>query len=700
MIHRLFLKILIGLFGVLLLTSCFHKSKIEKRAGESKKEFNVPISSGKSKYLYSVLVDKKTEKFVKEFLPNEQYDKSIFEEIRVYNEGVTPYYINPNKIVEHKESMFKDTTFEVLLKDIDKNTTVLLTTDFDRKKFLRVANNAIKRMQEIAYEKANKVKFDIDFKIESSIYTEYATATVLIHHRPSLQLNRTLFFINQSGMYANLISEEDISPILKKHIYKVGLPTGKNSVKVSVSSLDGKEVHQSKMVENIFKGKPTLHIVAIGINKFPNWYIGKSLKNAVSDANYLKEVFQKRSSKLFKGRVNIQPYSLDTQSTTKESITKIIEDVAKSVKPNDYFVLYVASHGIIKGQGENRKYYFAPSDFSSVTQNKMVVKNGFKENEISKYLMSIPSIFRLVILDTCYAGKEVNSIKEELKDLPFSKKNGISVLTAAKSIQLANDKYKGHGLFTYILVKGLNGEADSNKNGVVDSMEIAQYVKNNVGRISRSETNLIQDAMVIPEPSRSYTRRFDLTLLGTKRVEVSQPNIFTPKESQQYIDAINRKDKGRMNEIIRHNNHIDDDKIEPSEAIVNTQKEQLVKELVEELVEEGSIDINILFATNSDKLIDKEIVKLEEVAKALKSNTLKNKKIRIEGYTDRTGNKQFNKKLSERRANSVKKLLEKQFGINRNRLTSLGYGESNPLANNQTEEGRAQNRRVTIFVYE
>ena len=686
------LKIFMGIYGVLLLISCANNPNFKSI---TKTKYTVPLSSS-GKHLYSMLVDKKTEKFVKELLLNEQYDKSIFEEIRVYNSGATPYYIDPSRVKEHSNSIFRDSTFDEL--SIDKNMT-LFTTDFDQKKFLRIANSAIKRMKEIEEEKFNKVKFNIDFKIESSIYTEYATATVLIHHRPSLQLNRTLFFINQSGMYANLISEEDISPILRKHTYKVGLPTGKNSVKVSVSSLDGKEVHKSKMVENIFKGKPTLHIVAIGINKFPQWTIDKSLTNAVNDANYLKETFKKMSHKLFKGRVEIQPYSLDYKHTTKKSISKLIDNVAKKVKPNDYVLLYIASHGMIKGEGENKKYYFAPSDFN-INYKKMVLNNSFKENEISNYLLRIPSIFRLAILDTCHAGKQVDSIKEELKKLPFSKKNGISVLTATKSMQLANDKYKGHGLFTYILVKGLKGDADFNKNGVVDSMEIAQYVKHNVGRISRSETNLIQDAMVIPEPSKSYTRRFDLTLLGTKSVEVSRPNIFTPEESEQYIDAINQKDKKGMNEVIRHNNHIDDEKIEPSETIDNAEKEQLVKELVKELVEEGSIDVNILFDTSSDKLIDKEIAKLEEVAKALKSDRLRNKKIRIEGYTDRRGSLLFNKKLSERRANRVKEILEKQFGINENRLSSLGHGENNPLANNQTEEGRAKNRRVTIFVYE
>lgn len=686
-----YLRKLIGLLGVLLLISCVNSPTVKStKSVKNKKEYAVPLSN-EGKYLYSMLVDKKTGKFVKELMPNQQYDKSKLEEIKVYNGGAYPYF-KPTEIVEHNSSMFRDDVFDIIATD-KKN--IIMSTDFDKKKFIRVANNAIKRMKEIEEEKYNKVKFDIDFKIESSIYEEYATATVLIHHRPSLQLKRAIFNINNSAMYADRLSSEDVTPILRKETYKVGLPTGKNRVKVDFSSLDGKKVSKSAMVENIFKGKPTFHLVAIGVNQFPNWYRDKWLVNAVNDANYVKEVFQKRSEKLFRGRVNIQPYSLDAKNTTKKSISQLIEEVRKNVRPNDYFLLYVASHGIVKGQGEDMKYYFAPSDFS-INPKYSVVKKGIKENEISEYLMNIPSIFRIAILDTCHSGREVDSIKEELRGLSFAKKNAVSVLTAAKSTQLANDKYKGHGLFTYVLVAGLNGKADFNKNGVVDSIEIAQYVRDNVGRISREETKVIQDAMVIPEPTQTYTRRFDLTLVGERKVEVSAPNIFTPKESQLYIDAIQQQDSGMMNGVIRNNvRHNSDEKTESVDAS-KLSKEQLANKLAQL----GSVDVNIQFAVNSDKLTAKEIAKLETIAKALKIKELKGKRVFIEGHTDSDGDEFFNMGLSQKRANSVKKLLEDKFGIDSKRLTSLGFGETYPVASNETAEGKAKNRRVTIFIYE
>lgn len=84
---------------------------------------------------------------------------------------------------------------------------------------------------------------------------------------------------------------------------------------------------------------------------------------------------------------------------------------------------------------------------------------------------------------------------------------------------------------------------------------------------------------------------------------------------------------------------------------------------------------------------------LSEVADQLKANP--DWKWEIEGYTDNVGDKDANQKLSEERATSVANWLA-DHGVDRNRLTVKGYGESNPVADNSTAEGRAQNRRVEL----
>lgn len=72
--------------------------------------------------------------------------------------------------------------------------------------------------------------------------------------------------------------------------------------------------------------------------------------------------------------------------------------------------------------------------------------------------------------------------------------------------------------------------------------------------------------------------------------------------------------------------------------------------------------------------------------------------VRIEGHTDSIGSDQYNQNLSERRANSVKDYLVKNFGIDPSRIETVGFGKSRPIADNKTEEGRAQNRRIEFVV--
>jgi OOP family OmpA-OmpF porin len=66
----------------------------------------------------------------------------------------------------------------------------------------------------------------------------------------------------------------------------------------------------------------------------------------------------------------------------------------------------------------------------------------------------------------------------------------------------------------------------------------------------------------------------------------------------------------------------------------------------------------------------------------------------VEGHTDSRGSDEYNQRLSERRAAAVRDYLITQFGIDSSRVSAVGYGESRPIATNDTDAGRAQNRRV------
>jgi len=99
----------------------------------------------------------------------------------------------------------------------------------------------------------------------------------------------------------------------------------------------------------------------------------------------------------------------------------------------------------------------------------------------------------------------------------------------------------------------------------------------------------------------------------------------------------------------------------------------------------------IQFDTGSDRLRPESINVIKEVAAALQKQP--ELKLRIEGHTDSTGDAAGNLDLSKRRAESVKGSLVK-LGISADRLTTDGFGQTKPMAPNDTPQGRAENRRV------
>jgi outer membrane protein OmpA-like peptidoglycan-associated protein len=105
---------------------------------------------------------------------------------------------------------------------------------------------------------------------------------------------------------------------------------------------------------------------------------------------------------------------------------------------------------------------------------------------------------------------------------------------------------------------------------------------------------------------------------------------------------------------------------------------------------------DLVFETNSDKLKGTEWPLLASVADLLKKDA--SLKIEILGHTDSTGDAEKNKLLSQRRADAVKKALSEKYGADAARIATKGWGPEQPLATNDTEDGRAVNRRVEILV--
>jgi outer membrane protein OmpA-like peptidoglycan-associated protein len=104
---------------------------------------------------------------------------------------------------------------------------------------------------------------------------------------------------------------------------------------------------------------------------------------------------------------------------------------------------------------------------------------------------------------------------------------------------------------------------------------------------------------------------------------------------------------------------------------------------------------DVTFDTNSTVVKPGLMSEIDRVAAVLRQypQTL----VRVEGYTDSVGSSEYNMELSIRRANAIKNLLV-QRGIAESRIDAVGYGETMPVATNDTEAGRQRNRRVEIKI--
>jgi len=104
---------------------------------------------------------------------------------------------------------------------------------------------------------------------------------------------------------------------------------------------------------------------------------------------------------------------------------------------------------------------------------------------------------------------------------------------------------------------------------------------------------------------------------------------------------------------------------------------------------------SVLFRSDESTLLSSARVKLDQVATALLAIRARN--LIVEGNTDSQGSEAYNQGLSQRRADAVREYLV-QKGYPADRIQSRGRGESNPIANNASPEGRANNRRVEIVI--
>ncbi|CAM3543916.1 membrane protein [Psychrobacter glaciei] len=242
---------------------------------------------------------------------------------------------------------------------------------------------------------------------------------------------------------------------------------------------------------------------------------------------------------------------------------------------------------------------------------------------------------------------------------------------------------------------------DSNGNTVTAGTEVSSS-KDTIGNLGLGAMYRINDALSLRGEARAI-HNFDnnwwegMALAGLEVVLGGHlaPTVAVPPMEEPMVDTAPIV-------IVESDLDSDGDGVPDSiDACPGTPMNVVVDErgcpVPVDITDELKMELRVFF--DNDKSAIKNQYKPEIAKVAEKMREYPNSTARVEGHASKTGpSARYNQRLSEARAVAVKSMLTNEFGIAPNRLSTVGYGYDQPIAPNDTEEGRAMNRRVYAII--
>ena len=210
-----------------------------------------------------------------------------------------------------------------------------------------------------------------------------------------------------------------------------------------------------------------------------------TLNYARPDAESFTEIMNKKGTRLFK---NIELHTLFDHEASRANILKKLDELAQKMQQEDVFIFYYAGHGSMV---ENQ-FYFIPSESIRLYDQSSLQREAIEASVLQDKFKNMKALKQLIIMDACQSGASVELLAtrgaaEEKAIAQLSRSAGIHVMASAGSEQFATEfKELGHGLFTYLLIKALQGDADgAPKDGKVTIYELKSYLDDQVPEMTR-----------------------------------------------------------------------------------------------------------------------------------------------------------------------------------------------------------------------
>jgi hypothetical protein len=229
-----------------------------------------------------------------------------------------------------------------------------------------------------------------------------------------------------------------------------------------------------------------MHLVMVGVNAYAQSKL--NLDYAKPDAEAIA-AFLARS-----GRTALPVAEITTlfdQNATKANILATLRRF-RQLPPEDVIVLYMAGHGISVGD----EWYFVPHDALTPNRAETLPRDAVSSQELRDEMAASAAERSLLLLDTCHSGTAVSPLNDYrgLKSLRLLARGvGTHVLAATDRTQSALEiESLGHGIFTYVLLQGLDGRASARGTGLISATDIIRYVEGHVPALAKQMADDVQ----------------------------------------------------------------------------------------------------------------------------------------------------------------------------------------------------------------
>ncbi|HEX9001372.1 MAG TPA: tetratricopeptide repeat protein [Blastocatellia bacterium] len=253
---------------------------------------------------------------------------------------------------------------------------------------------------------------------------------------------------------------------------------------------------------------PELWAVVVGVSRFQNG--GQkiegnqitNLKYAADDAQAIYNFLRSDEGGSFRdvsegGHMVL----LKDEQATKANVEQALNNL-KQAKPQDYFVIYIATHGVLVPKSDAKSRFTQEIPFfllhdADPRDAESLERSSIRMDSVKQLTRAIPAKKGLVLSDACHSAAIETETRdafsnlranawliEEMREIP----EGVGFITAARQTESSHERDElGHGVFTWSLLEGLRGQADKDQDGMVVFDEIAKHLDIEVPRLTQNK---------------------------------------------------------------------------------------------------------------------------------------------------------------------------------------------------------------------